>query len=581
MAGVRSFSAVNYWKKPGFLPELFSTIGNALSGAFDVRFRKGNTEKAEFTGQAGIIGIDLATEGPFSKNHNSSYLVNYRYSTVGLLSQLGVDLGEEKITFQDISFNICLPSKKWGEFSIFGISGLSSNEFLAPRDSAKWKNGKDRHDIQYSSEMGALGITHQLHTGNNTFLRTVITASGINSMRTAKYIRQDLTSLPQEKDELSKGLLSAHSYLRHSINNRNILRIGLTANNYQFDLRSQHLPIGSKPVTTIAKGKGNTFLLEPYLNWTHFLSSRFTWNAGLHGMYFTLNGSKSLEPRTSLKWSINRKNILSAGYGLQSRLQLLRVYFTRADPSPDQDILPNKNLGFTKAHHVAINYAHIFNNVLKISFEPYYQFLFNVPVEKDPGSSFSALNLFEGHMKKPLTNKGTGENYGIDITFEKYFSGNYYFMFSGSYYQSKYRGADKVKRDTRYNGEQAASFTGGKEWIINKKHKTWMLGLNTRIYYRGGYKRTPIDLQASQIAGKTITRESRAFALDTKDYFRVDLQWSIKKNKPGVSQTFYIDIQNLTNRKNLAFYYYDPLNNRVLTKHQLGIIPMISYRIEL
>ena len=54
-----------------FVPE----IGNALSGAFDLNFRNGNTERYEHTVQVGVLGVELATEGPFKKGGKASYLV--------------------------------------------------------------------------------------------------------------------------------------------------------------------------------------------------------------------------------------------------------------------------------------------------------------------------------------------------------------------------------------------------------------------------------------------------------------------------------------------------------------------------
>jgi len=72
-----------------------STYGNALSGVMDMKLRPGNNEKLEFTAQAGLIGFDLAAEGPLSKNSNASFLVNYRYSFIGLLTNLGVEVSDE------------------------------------------------------------------------------------------------------------------------------------------------------------------------------------------------------------------------------------------------------------------------------------------------------------------------------------------------------------------------------------------------------------------------------------------------------------------------------------------------------
>ncbi|MCK5704157.1 MAG: carboxypeptidase regulatory-like domain-containing protein, partial [Cyclobacteriaceae bacterium] len=79
--------------------------GNGLSGYYDMFFRKGNTEKHEFVVQASLIGIDLTAEGPLKKESNNSYLINYRYSFVGLLTGMGIDFGGESISFQDLAFN--------------------------------------------------------------------------------------------------------------------------------------------------------------------------------------------------------------------------------------------------------------------------------------------------------------------------------------------------------------------------------------------------------------------------------------------------------------------------------------------
>jgi hypothetical protein len=107
--------------------------GNALSGVFDLRLRKGNNEKREFTFQAGLLGLDIAAEGPIKKGYNGSYLINYRYSTVGLLGQLGVSFGDEQINFQDLSFNLNYQGKRGGRWSVFGLGGLSENIFRHKR----------------------------------------------------------------------------------------------------------------------------------------------------------------------------------------------------------------------------------------------------------------------------------------------------------------------------------------------------------------------------------------------------------------------------------------------------------------
>src|SRR6185436_10491195 len=98
--------------------------GNVLSGVFDLKLRKGNNEKREYTLQAGLLGLNAAIEGPFSKSYKGSYLVNYRYSTLELLNKIGVLPNDGSTNFQDLSYNIYLPTNKLGTFTFFGFGGL-------------------------------------------------------------------------------------------------------------------------------------------------------------------------------------------------------------------------------------------------------------------------------------------------------------------------------------------------------------------------------------------------------------------------------------------------------------------------
>ncbi|MDP5120963.1 MAG: TonB-dependent receptor, partial [Spirosomaceae bacterium] len=123
--------------------------GNVLGGVMDMRLRKGNDTEREYTAQVGLIGIDLAAEGPFSKNSKASYLVNYRYSFTGLLGLGGIDFGGEAIAFQDLSFNFSIPTKKLGDFTIFGMGGNSSNIFTSSEDPTEWEEEKSQFNIDF------------------------------------------------------------------------------------------------------------------------------------------------------------------------------------------------------------------------------------------------------------------------------------------------------------------------------------------------------------------------------------------------------------------------------------------------
>ena len=182
--------------------------GDALGGIMDMRLRRGANDRAVHTVQAGLIGIDLATEGPFKKGGGASYLVNYRYSTVGLLGAMGVNLGDEVITFQDLSFHVALPFRR-GSVSLFGMGGLSSNHFEALEDSTQWVYDKDSQNIDYLARMGAVGGTLRL-LGKKAVWTTTAVLSEQDQQRDADgiYMRHYVFSSRDRFDERKLSLVS-------------------------------------------------------------------------------------------------------------------------------------------------------------------------------------------------------------------------------------------------------------------------------------------------------------------------------------------------------------------------------------
>ena len=62
-------------------------------------------------------------------------------------------------------------------------------------------------------------------------------------------------------------------------------------------------------------------------------------------------------------------------------------------------------------------------------FEVTFQYVYNVPVELNP-SSFSLINMGSGFARffpDSLKNTGTGYNYGLEVTVQKYFDKSFFF----------------------------------------------------------------------------------------------------------------------------------------------------------
>jgi hypothetical protein len=195
-------------------------------------------------------------------------------------------------------------------------------------------------------------------------------------------------------------------------------------------------------------------------------------------MQMAYNNSKSIEPRFSAKWDINKKNSVGFGYGMHSMVQPQGIYALQKE-TDGKIMLPNKDLGFTKAQHYVVSYNHVFGRSLNLKAEAYYQQLYNVPVSPDDSNTISTLNLEDSYTDEVFVNKGKGRNYGIELSLEKYLSNRFYFMFSNSLYQSKYTAADGIERNTRFNGNYISNLVAGKEFVFAEGKRT--LGINIKL----------------------------------------------------------------------------------------------------
>lgn len=560
-----------------FLTGAFAAeYGNALSGVFDLKLRKGNNEKKEYALQAGLLGLNAAAEGPLSASHKGSWLVNYRYSTLSLLNNMGLELGEGVTNFQDLSYNIYLPTKNKGIFTLFGFGGLSSQNQKIETDSSKWEMQDDRYAGKFVANTGATGITHTIPIDNQTTIKSAMAFSYTANSYNEKYADYNKVVVDNYRDNYITKKILVSSTLNHKINASNAFRAGAYVNFIFFKYYKLSKEDGNPnaPLLETINTSGNTQTVQAFIQWQYKPLNNLTFNLGMHYLALLYNNTGSAEPRASVKWDPDNKSSLAFGYGMHSQLQALGVYFAK-DANNEN---PNQYIDLTKAHHFVLSYSRLVGHRLRAKAELYYQHLYNVPVTVNSDKTFSTLNIRDEFVTEALINNGKGRNYGIELTLEKYLDNYFYYTVNGSFYQSKYTASDGVERNTRFNGNYLFNTVAGKEWPLAGQKR--VLGLNFKIIYAGGYRTTPINLPASQREGYTIYKEKEAFSLQNEAYFRPDCRISIKWNRTHLTSTLSLDIQNMINRKNISNQDYDLLKNTTITNYQNGIIPVLNYKVE-
>jgi hypothetical protein len=577
----------NVLKNSDFFTSAFpSEYGNANAGVFDLGFRNGNANKREHTVQLGALtGLEAMTEGPINKEKGSSYLIAYRYSFTGFAQALGLNIGTTATPFyQDLSFKVNSGTSKLGKFTLFGLGAKSRIDFSHNKIDSTDLFADPTADSYFTSDVALIGLKHFIRVNSRSYFNTVIgatySASDFNQDSISKL---DLKPKRVVENKATRYNYSVNTSFNSKINSKLFFKAGAIGEliNLNLDYRDRSY---SPDWLQIWDFKDNTALLQGYVHAKYNFTDKLNLNIGVHSQFLTLNNSWSAEPRLGLKYQLNQKNTISAGYGLHSQMQAVDVYFYRqikADGTYDQT---NKNLDFTRSQHFVLGYDFLPAQNWRIKTEVYYQYLFNVPVN-NYASSYSILNSgssFNPFDQSNLVNKGTGDNYGLELTIEKFFSKGYYGLITGSLYESKYKGSNGKEYNTAFNGKYVYNVLIGKEFKLGKaKRNTFTVDL--KMTQAGGRHYTPIDLEASKLVKQEVLMgDDFAYSARNTDFFRLDFKsgFTFNSKRSKLSQSIYFDIQNVTNNKNVFAQRYNSITNNINTAYQIGLFPNFVYKIQ-
>ncbi|MCS6928559.1 MAG: TonB-dependent receptor [Saprospiraceae bacterium] len=570
--GVSLFSAQlldNSTLLTGALP---AGYGDAFGGILDVYWRGGNKEDHAFTAQVGLLGIDLAAEGPINRQKTHSYLLNYRYSTVGLLEQMGISFGNEKIQFQDFCFKTTFSGKREGQWAILGAFGNSKNRFTPPGDSSAARQFKDLFNIDFYSNTNIFGITWNNSAASRTRIFFSIVNSFLDNLRVA-----EARGLFDEQDTLREGRMGMSLRLSTPVRKRGYFQSGLLA-------QRAELHTGAKRRDSLLyTGTLNTFTLQPWANMQWLLpGERTRLQVGLHTLFWWARSyalQVCVEPRLTLThYLYEYRHQITLYAGLNSQTHPLWVYalHPRADISETSSSLEGSPIA--RGFQVSTRYTWAPNDEWRTWIELFYQYQQRMP-------STGAIHLANVSEQQPLGRLvagGLARNAGVELSVERFFVRNWFLLANASLLQAHYRGLDGVWRSSRWNIGHIVNLTAGKEWTFDRwPRRLLAFGVSGRLNWMGGQRAAPLDIAASAAAQATIYDFSQGFPFRLPDFVRLDLRayWRRHLGKRRNSWLAF-ELQNATLRNNIAYYYYDPLLRRIQVKNQLGLVPNISWRLE-
>jgi hypothetical protein len=578
--------------------------GNSVSGVFDLKLRSGNDKQHEFTGQFGLLGTEFLAEGPLNKKGTASFLVMGRYSTLTLFQTLGIQLGTDAIpAYGDAAFKFNFKLKGGGVLSLWGMGGKSKIDLLIS-DKTEYTTdlyGEGDRDQYFGTSMGVGGLTYKKSISEKSFVTSTLAFSQEKQHAYHDYLKRSLnisggdTSI--QIDDIyqlmaytfSINKVSNYTAFNHKINKQHLLKIGYNADVLMFNLLDSALMDIDVPNQFFKRWdyQGSALFLQAFAQWKWRISDKTDFTAGLHSQFLSISQSLSpAELRLGVKHKMNGNQSVFAGAGMHSQAQPYYTYFDNRKGSGNYF---NKNMDFTRSIHTGVGYEKFFNKGFSIRSEAYYQYLYNIPVTVQP-SSFSMINMGSGFTRifaDSLENAGTGFNYGLELTVQKYFDKSFFFLFSGTVYDSKYTGSDGIVRNTSYNGSYVANLLAGKEFNLGTKN---ILGVGLKVTTAGGRRYGLVDIAKTNQEKELIFQDSLFNAFQFDDYFRMDLKISWRKNAKSVTHEIGLDLVNILNTSNLLSLAYAPsLDPAVINspsyepitiKKQLGFLPIFYYKID-
>jgi len=562
--------------------------GNAMAGIFDLQMRKGNNQKHEFWGQMGFNGIEAGSEGYFSKNSTSSYLVSYRYSIPDLMEKLGFYSG---ITprYQDFTMKLNFDINKKNQLSVIGLYGSSGISFVTSEvgmvEFDEDLLGQYDQRIKIDAKTYILGVTHRVDFTPKTKLTTLL-----SFVRSDTHMPVDTMSLRQPNAEWKtlwdeqalEDKYSLYSKIEHRFSYASSIEAGVKYDLYNVYYLEKESYSDERGLFTNVDKKGSFGLWRVYTQYRQNIASKLILTGGLHGMYLDMNNTYSVEPRFGARYTPVPKHTFALAGGLYSQMIPRSFYFIRTLTPQGEIELSNKKLGFMKSAHADFSYSWSFAPDWNFKAEAYYQWLYNIPVKNDPNETYTILQaggagenviMREGN----LVNKGTGKNYGIEFSIEKFMSKNYYLLFNSTLYRSTYtNGFNKKEWSTVFDGKYLFNLASGYELTLKKG---WTLFADIKGSLAGGTRYTPVFEEESKQQHRLVYDNSRINELQVRYYFRTDLRIGYRKNRKRFTDELAIDLQNVTNRKNIYGLSFD-LNKGTYSEMLLqGFMPMVTYRV--
>lgn len=524
-------------------------FNNTMAGSSDVEFSNYNNSYINLS----LVGLE-AGYGYDGKKLPKLQL-NYRYSFVGILTNvLGLDFGGEKIAYQDFFARTTLIDKENESLSAFAILGSSSNIHNPVEERDESSSFKDISDIKFNSSIFLSGLRYERKLSSYG-LKANVNYSRKSDVRSAMSSLPDFTSRDDINQQLVSSIVQVDKILEGSA-----LRFGVKLNLFLDARNNQVLRFPENAL------EFQNFNLMPFMNWQKEREHYFV-DIGTGLTYNSLSKNLNLEPNIKLVGKIDREYSVEFAYRRNSQL-LSSVNFNYA-------ITPRESVGDHFESSIKMN-----KQKFGAFVTGFYHSMGKLLVEKN--SNYSQFTGLDHPFIQDYSFDGKARSYGVSLGFSTNdiliknldFSANY------TTFEAKYSNFDNEWFDNTFSFDHSFNILIG--YAINfNKDKEIIISLST--HNRGGLREFDIELARSFYSYEVVYDYNSSPQHTLNPYSRIDfrLLYNIRKGKyRKMAQSLSLDIQNLASKENDAFSSVDFYTGESTVLRQLGMVPVLAYRIE-
>lgn len=498
---------------------------NALSGIMDFEF---GTEGNSFY-KLGLLGMELG----YQSQKKSGFKMHARYSTVGILTDFGVDFDGESIKFQDIF----LESKLSEKISVFSILGSSLNHKDPLEDLSSVEILKDIQNIRYNSVLSIQG----LHFEDKNHAHSLVFSHKDDDRIAVTDPELFVLDNPVDSSVFRNTRLSYSGSIRLNTKDEDeLLKAGLNSSFVFEDFRQGKY-----------KFKDPSFYVEPFITFRKLLNKipRLSYEISMSSVYDSYLNEISLEPGISARY-IHRKNTfsLNASYSGESQGVLIRAAGgNQLNRMKVMAISSSWKLRDVEKQLLLLGRI-FFNTYSGLAHSGNYY-----PVINDY-DILSDLEILE------FSGSGSARNYGFEFMMDKSFSSKFNLNINTSLFRSEFKSINGNWIRSRYSFGHIVNLVISRKFVFKNDRS---LFINLAFHQRGG------------TVGSSYLMADISDPENLKDFLRTDMrvQYNWKKRNQIV-----LDVQNLLNNENESYIFYDPYSEMNVIKYNLGMIPILSYK---